>query len=47
IDMGRTLANVSGAMTAALITDKEVGMLDENTYNNPGAEIRSDEDLAI
>ncbi len=40
IDMGRTLTNVSGAMTAALLTDKGVGKIDLDRYNDPKAEIQ-------
>lgn len=42
IDMARTLANVSGAMTAALVTDREVGLIDMDVYNDP--EITLDND---
>lgn len=35
LDMARTLANVSGAMVAAIVTDKEVGTLDVQVYNDP------------
>ncbi|OCG58073.1 hypothetical protein A9G41_09650 [Gilliamella sp. Nev5-1] len=35
IDMARTLANVSGAMTAAVVTDREVGLMNMTVYNDP------------
>lgn len=38
IDMGRTALNVSGSMTAGLISGKLLGELDVNTYNDPNAE---------
>jgi len=31
------LTNVSGAMTAALVTDKQVGSFDRQVYADPGA----------
>ena len=34
IDMGRTLLNVTGAMTNALIVDKRLGLLNQDSYNN-------------
>ena len=34
IDMGRTMLNVSGAMSNAVVVDKILGTLDEGTYNN-------------
>jgi uncharacterized protein len=37
IDMGRTLANVSGTMTAAIATDREVGDMDMAVFNDPNA----------
>ena len=33
IDMGRTALNVSGSMTAGLISSKWLGELDQDTYN--------------
>lgn len=33
IDMARTMLNVSGSVTNALIIDKRLGNLDENIYN--------------
>lgn len=39
IDMARTLANVSGTMTAAVITDKEMGSIDLNIFNDGQAQI--------
>ncbi|MCJ7841520.1 L-cystine transporter [Lederbergia sp. NSJ-179] len=35
IDMGRTALNVSGSMTAGVLTSKVTGELDENVYNQP------------
>ena len=35
IDMARTMTNVSGTMTAAIATDKEMGTMDMGTFNNP------------
>jgi uncharacterized protein len=34
IDMGRTAVNVSGAMTAGVITSKATGELDTGLYQN-------------
>lgn len=34
MDMARTMSNVSGAMTASIATDKELGSLDEERYNS-------------
>lgn len=42
IDMARTLANVSGAMTAAIATDREVGLMDLNVYNDPNATLENE-----
>lgn len=39
LDMARTLANVSGAMAAAVVTDKENGTLNEAVYNQPHASL--------
>lgn len=36
IDMPRTLLNVSGSLTNALMVDKRLGLLDESAYKNPG-----------
>ncbi|PAF50527.1 cation:dicarboxylase symporter family transporter [Helicobacter sp. 13S00477-4] len=33
LDMARTMSNVSGAMTSAVCTDKELGTLNKKTYN--------------
>lgn len=35
IDMGRTAVNVSGSVTAGLITSKVLKQIDTNVYNNP------------
>ncbi len=37
IDMARTLANVSGTMTAAVATDREMGTMDMDIFHNPHA----------
>ena len=34
IDMGRTMLNISGSMTNALMIDKQLGLLDEKAFNN-------------
>lgn len=39
IDMARTLTNVSGAMAAAVATDREVGLMDMNVFNDPNITI--------
>ena len=35
IDMARTLTNVSGTMTAAIATDREMGTMDMTVFNDP------------
>ena len=35
IDMGRTALNVSGSMTAGVLTGKITGEIDEEVYNQP------------
>lgn len=35
IDMPRTMLNVIGSVTNALIVDKSLGQIDLNTYSNP------------
>lgn len=45
IDMARTLANISGAMTASVVTDKELGLLNETIYNDPDTTLESTLDL--
>jgi L-cystine uptake protein TcyP (sodium:dicarboxylate symporter family) len=35
IDMGRTALNVSGSMTAGVLTGKATGNLDTSVYNRP------------
>ncbi len=37
IDMARTMTNISGAMTSAVVTDKELGLLDKDLYRDPTA----------
>lgn len=37
IDMARTMTNISGAMTSAVVTDKELGLLDKELYRDPTA----------
>ena len=39
VDMARTMTNVSGAMTSALITDKQVGSFDRQVYADPQARV--------
>lgn len=46
IDMARTLANVSGTMTAAVATDREVGTMDMDVFHDPKAGLESLEDLS-
>ncbi len=43
IDMARTLTNVSGTMTAAIATDRELGSMDMTVFNNPLAAPDSEE----
>ena len=43
IDMARTLANVSGAMTAAVATDREVGLMDMNTFYDPNISLENEQ----
>ena len=43
IDMARTLANVSGAMTAAIATDHEVGLMDMDIYNDPNVTLDNEQ----
>ncbi|MBM5574649.1 cation:dicarboxylate symporter family transporter [Deefgea sp. CFH1-16] len=43
IDMARTLANVSGTMTAAVATDREMGLMDMTVFNDPNAGLDSEE----
>ena len=35
IDMGRTALNVSGSMTAGVLTSKSTGELDQEVYQQP------------
>lgn len=46
IDMARTLANVSGTMTAAVATDREIGTMDMAVFNDPQAGLDSLDDLS-
>ena len=39
IDMGRTALNVSGSMTAGVLTSKVTGDLDKDAYFNESASI--------
>ena len=43
IDMARTLTNVSGTMTAAVATDREMGTMDMAVFNDPHATLENDE----
>jgi len=43
IDMARTLTNVSGTMTAAIATDREMGTMDMTIFNDPGATLENEE----
>ncbi|OCG14012.1 hypothetical protein A9G24_06780 [Gilliamella sp. App6-5] len=42
IDMARTLANVSGAMTAAVATDREIGLMNMAVYNDPNITLENE-----
>ncbi|MGL4394740.1 MAG: cation:dicarboxylate symporter family transporter [Brevinema sp.] len=42
IDMARTMINVAGAMTSAVVIDKELGTLDEAKYNDMSLQIVED-----
>lgn len=37
IDMGRTMTNISGALASSVVTDKELGLLNEEMYRDPEA----------
>lgn len=39
IDMARTMTNISGAMTSAVATDKELGLLDQDKFQDPHAQL--------
>ncbi len=43
IDMARTLTNVSGTMTAAIATDRELGTMDMIVFNDPNAAFENEE----
>jgi L-cystine uptake protein TcyP (sodium:dicarboxylate symporter family) len=43
IDMARTLTNVSGTMTAAIATDREMGTMDMAIFNDPHATLENEE----
>jgi len=43
IDMARTLTNVSGTMTAAIATDRELGTMDMTVLNDPLAALEREE----
>ncbi|WP_051396011.1 cation:dicarboxylase symporter family transporter [Ignatzschineria larvae DSM 13226] len=42
IDMARTMTNISGAMTSAVATDKELGLLNVDRYKDPEAVLSAD-----
>lgn len=41
IDMARTLTNVSGTLTAAVATDREVGTMNMEVFNDPNATLEN------
>ena len=43
IDMGRTMTNISGALTASVVTDKELGLLDDAKFKDPHAQLSEKE----
>lgn len=43
IDMGRTMTNISGALTASVVTDKELGLLNQERFQDPNAFLESGE----
>lgn len=45
IDMARTLANVSGTMTAAVATDRELGTMNMAVFNDPNAVLDNADEL--
>ena len=46
IDMARTVTNVSGTMTAAVATDREIGTMNMSVFNDPNAGLDSLDDLS-
>ncbi len=46
IDMGRTMTNISGALTASVVTDKELGLLDQGRFQDPNAYLESGEEAS-
>lgn len=44
IDMARTLANVSGTMTAAVATDREMGTMDMAVFNDPNVQVEMNDE---
>lgn len=44
IDMARTLANVSGTLTCAVITDREMGSLNVAQFNDPNTMLENDDE---
>ncbi|RKS85901.1 hypothetical protein DES39_1318 [Orbus hercynius] len=46
IDMARTVANVSGTMASAVATDREVGTMDMDVFNDPQAGLDSLDELS-
>ncbi len=45
IDMARTLANVSGTMTAAIATDRELGSMNMQIFNDPEQKLEQEHNL--
>jgi len=43
IDMARTMTNVSGTMTAAIATDREMGTMDMTVFNDPNVSPENEE----
>jgi L-cystine uptake protein TcyP (sodium:dicarboxylate symporter family) len=43
IDMARTMTNVSGTMTAAIATDREMRTMDMSVFNDPNASLENEE----
>lgn len=43
IDMGRTMTNISGALASSVVTDKELGLLDEKMFKDPNATLSEKE----
>lgn len=44
IDMARTLTNVSGGMTAAIATDRELGTMDMKVFNDPNVFLENNDE---